>query len=356
MRRYGFDWLRVFVIFLLFPFHTARVFDAWETNYVKGAANGFSTWFVAAVSYWFMPLLFVIAGYSAYAALGKRTVREYTRERMRRLLVPLLFGIVIIAPPQGYMSRLAAGDSIGYFRFLGQYFTDFSDLSGYTGSFSPDHLWFILYLLVIGTALISPLLWLRRHADRLGRLAKPWLLLLGFIPVTIMLVLPDFGGQNMFYDAMLFFLGAAMATSEDFMDVLRRYRWPLLAGALVTSGAKFTIIAAGGWQDGYTLAGIGFALLNQLSAWLLILALMGIADAYLNRPSKALAYLSRASYPVYIVHQTLLIVIAYFVVQSTLSPTAQYLIIMAGTLAASLGIFELCRRFRPTRVVLGIKG
>jgi len=355
MRRYGFDWLRVFVIFLLFPFHTARVFDAWEPFYAKGVVNGFSTWFVSAVSYWFMPLLFVIAGYSAYTALGKRTVREYTRERLLRLLVPLLFGIVFIAPPQGYMARLAAGESIGYLRFLGAYFTDFSDLSGYTGSFSPDHLWFILYLFVIGTALISPLLWLRRHADRAARLARPWILLLGFLPVTLMLTLPDFGGQNMFYDAMLFFLGAVMATSESFVDILRRMRWPLLAGALLTASAKFILVATVGWQDGYTLAGIGFALLNQLSAWLMILALMGLADVYLNRPSKTLAYLSRASYPVYIVHQTVLVVIAYFVVKSSLAPTEQYLVIMLGTLIVSLGIFEVCRHFKATRIVLGIK-
>jgi glucans biosynthesis protein C len=355
-RRYGFDWLRVFVIALLFPFHTARVFDAWEPNYVKGAVNGFSTWFVASVSYWFMPLLFVIAGYSAYIALSKRTPKQYMKERVLRLLVPLLFGLVLIAPPQGYFARLEAGYTGGYLTFLGRYFFDFSDISGYTGAFSPDHLWFILYLFIISSALLPLLLLLRRHESRLAKLARPWILVLGFIPVTAMLTLPDFGGMNLFFYAMLFFLGAVLATSQGYIDILRRYRWPLLTGGLLAGGGMLALAATSGWLDGYSAIAIGFALLRELSAWLIILGLMGVSDTYLNKPSKALGYLSRASYPVYLVHQTLLIAIAYFALKTALLPAPLFLLIMLGTLAASLGVYEICRRFKATRVVLGIKG
>jgi|AGTN01.2.fsa_nt_gi Acyltransferase family. len=355
-RRYGFDWLRVFVIAMLFPFHTARVFDAWEPNYVKGAVNGFSTWFVASVGYWFMPLLFVVAGYSAYTALFRRTPKQYLKERALRLLVPLLLGLVLIAPPQGYFARLEAGYTGGYFAFLGGYFTDFSDLSGYTGGFSPDHLWFILYLFIISAALLPLLLFLRRRAGFFARLARPWILILGFIPVTAMLALPDFGGKNLFYYAMLFLLGAVLATSESFIGNLRRYRRPLLSGGLLAGGGMLALAATVGWQDGYTPAGIGFALLVQLSAWLIALGLMGVSDVYFNKPSGALSYLSRASYPVYLVHQTLLIGIAYFALKAPLAPAPLFLLIMLGTLAASLGVYEVCRRFGATRVALGIKG
>jgi len=58
---------------------------------------------------------------------------------------------------------------------------------------------------------------------------------------------------------------------------------------------------------------------------------------------------------VYLVHQTLLIVIAHFVVHTSLTPAPQFMIIMLGSLAASMACFELCRRFKTTRFLLGIK-
>ncbi len=355
MRRYGYDWLRVFVIFLLFPFHTARVYDVWEPNYVKGAVNGFSTWFVAGLGFWIMPLLFIIAGYSAYTALGKRTPKQYMKERWLRLLVPFLFGMVLIVPPQAYIARLELGYTGSFLQFLGVYVTDFSDLSGYTGGFTPAHLWFILYLFVISSALLPVLLSLRKRPEKLRWVAKPWAILLCVLPITLMEGLPDIGGKNPFYYAMLFLLGAVFATSGVFTDRLRRWRWPLLAGGVMSSAAYLLIAAGIGWPEGWNAAGIGFAILRNLSMWLLCLGAMGIADAYLNKPSTALSYLSRASYPVYLVHQTLLVVIAHFAVRFGVAAAPEYLIIMLGTLAASVACFEICRHFTVTRFVLGIK-
>lgn len=355
MRRYGFDWLRVFVIFLLFPFHTARVFDAWEPNYVKGAINGFSTWFVAALGFWIMPLLFIIAGYSAYTALAKRTAKQYLKERVLRLLIPFLFGLLLIVPPQAYIARLEMGNTGSCLQFLGTYFIDFSDLSGYTGGFTPAHLWFILYLFVISCALLPLLVSMRKRPEKLRWVSNPWVMLLCVFPITLMQALPDIGGKNPFYYGFLFLLGAIFATSDVFMDRLRRYKRLMLGGGLLAGTAYLVIAALYGWPEGWNAAGISYAILRNVAVWLLSLGVMGIADAYLNKPTKALSYLGRASYPVYLVHQTLLVVIAYFVVRSSLPAAPQYIIIMLGSLAASVACFEICRHFKATRSVLGIK-
>jgi peptidoglycan/LPS O-acetylase OafA/YrhL len=355
MRHYGFDWLRAAVIFLLFPFHTARVFDAWEPNYVKGAVDGFSTCFVASLGFWIMPLLFVIAGYSSYVALSKRTPKQYMKERFLRLMVPLLFGLILFVPPQGYMARLTGGFNEGYSQFLGEYFSNFSDLSGYTGYFTPAHLWFILYLFIISAVLLPLLMRMRRHPERLVWLSKPWTLLPCFILLTLMEALPDIGGKNIFYFGMLFLMGVVLATSPSFMDNLRRWRWSLLGGGVVASTAYILITAFFGWPVDWSPASIGFSFLRSLSVWLLTLGLLGVANAHLNKPSKALNYLSSASYPVYLVHQTVIVVIAYFVVRSNMDPAAQFIVIMSGALAASVACYALCRRFRPTRFILGIK-
>ncbi len=358
MRRHGFDWLRIGVIILLFPFHTARVFDAWEPNYVKDAANinGFCTWLIAALGYWLMPLLFFIAGYAAYQALRKRTPGQYVKERVSRLLVPFLAGLVLIVPPQGYLALTQQyGYTDDYFSFLGRYFTDFSDLSGYTGGFTPAHLWFILYLFVISLALLAPLVWMVRRPDKLKMLAKPWTMILAVVLVTLMEALPDIGGKNPFFFAMIFLLGAVFANSDAFIDVLRRRRFAFLAGAAAATGAVLTIEATVGWLEGYTAEGIGFALLRNLSVWLIILALTGLADQYLNRESKALGILNRASYPVYIFHQTVLIAAAYFIVMLDVYWVVKYVAIVLATMALSWGGYEVSRRLRVTRFLIGIK-
>jgi surface polysaccharide O-acyltransferase-like enzyme len=353
MRRYGLDWLRIFVVFLLFPFHTARVFDGWEPNYIKDVQNGFSTWFDISVGYWFMALLFVIAGYSAYSALQKRTVKEYSSERVKRLLIPFLFGLVLIVPIQGYVAVLQKGLFTGsYIEYLGRFFTDFSDLSGYFGSFTPAHLWFILFLYTISMCLLPLLI---RLKNKESKISDGWLLIPAFVVMSICEAVPSIGGKNIVFDAMLFLYGFLIARSKTAMDTIRRFRFVMLAGALVISPLYLILAYNLSWPSDYSLLSIGIALLRNLSVWLIILAALGLADAYLNKPSKALAYMNRASFPIYVLHQSVMMVIAYFVAATDLSPAVKFLAIMLGTLSACAVLYEAFRRIPLIRFMMGIK-
>ncbi|HWR22793.1 MAG TPA: acyltransferase family protein [Feifaniaceae bacterium] len=230
-RNFGLDWLRTGCILMLFPFHTARIFDKWEPNYIKDAVNAFSSWFVLLSSYWLMPLMFCIAGISAYYALKKRAPGEYVKERVLRLAVPFLFGVVFIVPIQGYLARVQQyGYTGGYLNFLPSYFTDFSDLTGYTGGFTPE-----------------------------------------------------------------------------------------------------------------------------LAAWLMILTLLGLSQAYCNKPGKALAHCAGASFPVYILHHSVMMAVGFFVVPLPLPLFAKFLLIAVVSLLFSLAGYELLRRFRVTRFLFGMK-
>ncbi len=354
MRRYGIDWLRIFIVFLLFPFHTARVFDFWEPNYIKDVPNAFSSWLIVAIGFWFMALLFVIAGYSTFHALQKRTAGEYAKERVLRLFVPFLFGLVLIVPVQGYVASLQhEGFTGSYLQFLGGYFTDFRDISGYTGSFTPAHLWFILFLFVISLCLL-PLL-IRLRAPKTERTMRPWLLVLAFLPMTVAEALPDIGGKNPFFFALLFLFGFLIARADCIMESIRRMRFVTLTAALILTPGYLMLVNALGWPDGINLISGAVALLRNLCVWLIILALMGLADTYLNKPAPALNYLNRASFPVYVLHQSVMMVVAYFVVATGFSPAVKFLAIMIGTLALSLLFYELFRHIAPMRFILGIK-
>jgi len=355
MRNYGIDWLRIFVVFLLFPFHTARVFDWWEMNYIMDIPNAFSSWFIACVGFWFMALLFVIAGFSTFQALQKRSSGDYVKERVKRLLFPFLIGLVLIVPVQGYVASLQhEGFSGSYLQFLGGYFTDFRDISGYTGSFTPAHLWFILYLFVISLCLL-PLLKKLRTPKTESKL-KPWMLFFAFFPMTISEALPDIGGKNPFFYALLFLFGFLIARTDAIMDFIRRTRFVTLGAALVLTPVYFLVASALGWPGDIDLVSALVAFLRNFCVWLIILALMGLADTYLNKPSRVLTYLNRASFPVYLLHQSVMMVIAYFVVATALSAGMKFLTIMLATLLASLLIYELFRHTAPTRFILGIKG
>src|SRR5688572_16851021 len=88
-----------------------------------------------------IPLLFFISGAGTYLALGKRTPRQFAGERFKRLFIPLVFGMLVIVPPQIYFERINLFN--GYFDF---YKTVFQFKPYPEGSLSWHHLWFILYL------------------------------------------------------------------------------------------------------------------------------------------------------------------------------------------------------------------
>ena len=110
-RRYDLDWLRVLAVLLLIYFHTAKIFDYpafdyfdWhiKNNQVSARITVF-TWFVHQ---WQMPLFFLLSGAGTWYSLLLRTPNKYLMERVKRLLIPLVFGTLVLVPPQVYLERL----------------------------------------------------------------------------------------------------------------------------------------------------------------------------------------------------------------------------------------------------------
>jgi uncharacterized membrane protein len=107
-RRYDIDTLRIFAVFLLIYFHSAMIFNMWPVFHLKDNELSLeAAIFVSFLNLWHMPLFFFLAGMSTFYALDFRSGRLYTRERIKRLLIPLIFGILIVVPPQVYYERLS---------------------------------------------------------------------------------------------------------------------------------------------------------------------------------------------------------------------------------------------------------
>ena len=167
-RQYYIDWLRAGAMFLLVFFHSGRLFneDPWH---LKNAieSEGIHI-FIRVLDVWQMPVFFLLAGTAAWFSLGRRSAWQFTRERLSRILVPLIFGMLIIVPPQVYLERIFDGDFVGSFfawyphTFEGTY----SNESAASRNLSWHHLWFLAYLFVFSLLLLP----LFRYLDSLVKI------------------------------------------------------------------------------------------------------------------------------------------------------------------------------------------
>lgn len=363
-RRSDLDWLRSTAVLLLIPFHAARFFDVWEPFYVKDAQSSMGlSYLVALMGPWHMPLLFFIAGSSTWFALGGRGPAQYLGERLRRLFVPFVFGTLVIVPPQAYLARLREpGYAASYLGFLGEYFRDWHDLSGYFGSFTPGHLWFILFLFVIACAALPLAVACRGEAGRrrLARLAgwaeRPGAILVLAVPLAAMKLLPEVGGKNPFFFGLLFVYGCIFMSDPAWQTAVEAHRRAALALAAVSSAG---LIAVWGSRPPWASAGAGdmlVGLLETVNGWSWVIALVGLAHRHLNFPHPVLGYANEAAYPFYILHQTVIVVVGWFVVRWPVGVAMKWATICVVGGGATLAAYEvLLRRSRIMRFLFGMR-
>jgi glucans biosynthesis protein C len=364
LRRYDIDWLRVLVIFLLIPYHSARIFDFWRPFYIKNPIPSPAlSWFVAFADPWGMPLLFLLAGSATWFALRKRTGGQYAVDRLKRLLVPLIFGALVIVPPQGYFAMLDRGlDPGSYIQYLSQYFSRLSyELTGYDGGFTPAHLWFIFFLLVYSLLGLPIFLllrgkrgsrWIAGFADLFE---KPGMLYILVIPLFLCEALPQLGDYNVCLFFLFFIYGFLLVADSRLDGAIVRHTWVSLLLGIPCMVVVLAIQRSGVIYADFTLPSIGLALLRNLNTWLWVLALMGLARRYLSFGNSLLAYAGQASYPVYILHQTVIVMVGYAIVHTALTVASKYLLIVLLSGAATLIIYEIfVRRTRITRFLFGL--
>lgn len=361
------DWLRVLAVLLLFPFHTLRVFNAGEPFYVKSpflsAAVDPVLWFI---DFWHMPLLFLLAGASTYFALTRRTSWQYLGERITRLLVPLLFGWLVLIPPQTWTG---ARFNSGYTGSLVGYYTsgDFLvwNIQGggdYYGGFGLGQLWFIMYLFFIAIMALPLLLALRsrrgaRSTSALSRfLGHPasWPVVGVFLMLAEALPSP-IDRKSYFYFMALFVLGYLVMSEEAFVDTAERWRWP----ALIV-GASVLLARMAGWrtfdaQPDPSLLRAAFTTAVLTAVWMMIVALIGFGRRLLDRPSRPLAYLAEGSYALYILHQTVIVLLAFYLIRLPGPWAVQWVALLAATVLVTFALYELVRQVNPLRFLFGMK-
>lgn len=353
------------------PFHSARLFNVDKPNvaepfYVKSEALSWPlSHFIQFVEPWHMPLLFVVAGAASWFALGFRTGGQYATERFKRLLIPLVFGVLVVIPPQGFMARMSKfGYEESYVRFWPDFFSDWSDIEGYKGTFTPAHLWFILYLFVFSIVGLALLLYLRRGSGSrfLSRVAglcrHPVVIFLFAVPLLAAEYLGGDVEPNPFRYFLFFVIGYTVVADKRFEEAINRHKGTAVVLGIMAAVTLNTVWALDvDFAGDYTPQAIGVRLLYQLDRWLWIIAILGYGRRFLSVSNRLLGYANEAAYPFYILHQTVIVVIGFYVLKWGIGVPAAYTLVLLLSLLATLGLYDLIvRRVRVLRFLFGMKG
>lgn len=359
-RKYYIDNLRSLCILLLFPFHTAMIFvDFGENWYLHSSMSRVATYFNMITYPWWMTGLFVLAGMSSVYALRHRTGKQYIVERLKKLFIPFLFALILIVPVQTYIADIYYNGYTGnYFQHYIEFFK-FTDLSGYDGHFTPGHTWFILYLFLISLITLPILLWYKKKDKKIdgSRWTVPKLLPLLFV-IAIAEPILDIGGKSIGEFMACFLLGYFILSEEQVQERLCKNAIPLaivwIVLAMIRCGFYHMCIAGMVTWPMQVQEFFGELVYRSFS-WIGILAMLGLGKRFLEFVTPFTRKCAAGSFPVYLLHQSVIVIIGYVVVRNITVPVAQYIIIAIASLVVSVGIYVVCKHFKATRFILGIK-
>jgi len=370
MRVYFIDWLRIFAVLMLVPFHTGMIFVSWDFHIKNAESSGPLTDFNSFIHMWHMPLLFFLSGAGAWFALGFRTAPQYIAERTRRLFIPLIFGILVIVPPQTYFERLHKMQFQG--SFLAFYPHIFNGVYP-NGNFTWNHLWFLAYLFVFSMIALPILARARSERSRQviasaavffaprGRMllpALPLMLIQAALRVRwsgVQNLVDDWA--NFFFYITVFAYGFLLCSHESFAETIARQR-RLFLGLGLAYIIFEKILDWTGMEPvwGYNPWNMTCLALGALNTWCWVLAFIGFGKAWLNRTNAFLRYATESALPFYILHQTVIIAVGFYVIQFSWSISAKFLTIQLATLAlVPLLLDLLVKRVNGLRFCFGMK-
>jgi surface polysaccharide O-acyltransferase-like enzyme len=302
-------------------------------------------------------MLFIISGAATYLALGFRSAGGYIRERFLRLLIPLIFGILTFVPFTTYIQHsnvLSLQEGyIGFFRL------DFDHLDGMNGTFTPAHLWFILYLFVFSLIGLPLFLALRSEKGKgaikaLGTMMQaPLSLIVWVIPLTLAAATGILGDMNPLYYFLIFLYGFVLTSDARFQQSIDKITWVALAYGVFA--AAINVMAPIRSYAEWTVQWMALGLIYHLGRWMLTLAALGLGHRFLNQTNHVLRYASEAAMPFYLLHMTFSVLTGYFVIKFNMPVAIKYPLIVLAATGLTLIAYGLVRRWNVTRWLFGMR-
>jgi peptidoglycan/LPS O-acetylase OafA/YrhL len=381
-RRYDLDWIRVGAFFLLILYHTGMFYVPWEWHVKTPRVVEGLMPFMLLTNPWRLTLLFLVSGAATRFMADKTSVGKLTGARVARLLPPLLFAMFVIVPPQSYyeiVEYMAShpGSGLSVDNFWVRYVTASGQWCGADGECltTPtwNHMWFVAYLLVYSLILALMLLLAPRLGSNLqgglerclkgaGLLVWP----IAFLAVTRIFLMPRFeithdlveDWYNHAVSFSAFILGFGLAKSEALRSRFVGVRWTALGLALVcwAAWASYVWVYRADDANPPEVLRLVMRCVYSIDQWCAIVAILGFGAKHLTMGGPALRYLTLGVFPFYLVHQTLIVVMAYHLAKLGLPQALEGTILVAATFAGCFATYEIVRRIPGLRILFGLKG
>ncbi len=369
-RHYGMDWLRIGAFALLIFYHIGMVFVPWGFHIKTAQPMDWVEIPMLATNPWRLTLLFVVSGYASRALWSKSaSIRAFLGNRSARLLIPLVFGMAVIVPPQTWVELVGKyGYDQSYLWFLGH---DYFRFGTFHGIIMPtwNHLWFVAYLWVY-TLTLALMMFVpgtdRMQAafDRLfGGARAVW------VPVVFLLITQfwlfhreddthdlfgDWLAHLQYFPAFLF--GFGLAGSRAAKTGLARW-WAASAAVAIGCYAVMAGLLAAYPDFSFPTHGVTvvFRLAREIDTWAAIAALIGVAERFLNRDHRWRATLAEATFPFYIIHQTVIVLVEFWVKPLGIGAAGEFAILVPATIAGCWAFYLVGRDIDPLRPLIGLK-
>ncbi len=375
-RLYFLDWIRIFAFFVLIFYHTGMYYVSWDWHVKSPHASDAIEPLMMLSSPWRLGLLFMISGVASAHMLGKIRIGAFLGQRSWKLLVPLVFGMLVIVPPQSYFEVV---EKVGYQGSYGEFMQLY--ISGYHGFcrghdclIMPtwNHLWFVAYLWIY-TLVLGALAWiagrrLQRWSDKVGNLLTGWKIVV--LPLAVLsairfaladsypanhAVVGDWFNHALY--GFLFLLGVMLAHQARFWQRVEDIRWSTLGLSLAGWAvlvAYFSIPEALAASPEVHAWRPVVKVIYSMCQWTPILTVCGFGHRHLRNDSASRRYLTQAVFPVYILHQTLIVTMAHWLKPVKLAAPVEGMVLIFLTFTISFGAFQIIRRISLLRPLFGL--
>jgi glucan biosynthesis protein C len=372
-RHYGMDWLRIGAFGLLILYHIGMFFVPWGWHVKTAEPIEWLRVPMLATNAWRLELLFLVSGFASAALLATPGgLGKFVRSRTARLVVPLVFAAVLIIPPQPWIElQFKHGYAGSYWHF---WTADYFRFGALDGIILPtwQHLWFVVYLWVY-TLMLALLLavisakaraWLAAGVDRmLGGV------LVLIVPLALALLntflswpgaepthalVDDWHAHRVYF--LVFLFGVFLFGAERAWAGIRRW-WKVAGIMAIIAYAAVALIQSlwiAEYHPGFDMRP-WFAVARNVQAWGAIVALIGIADRFWNRDHPWRATLTEAVFPFYIIHQTIIVVLGWYLLPFHLPAAVEFALLVAATVAGCWIFYDAGRRIGWLRPLIGLR-
>lgn len=371
-RHYGMDWLRIGAFALLILYHIGMYFVPWGWHVKTPQPMDWVQIPMMATNSWRLPLLFLVSGYASAALFAKLGgPGAFLRSRAARLLIPLAFGMIVVIPVQPWIELVTQhGYAASFAHFWAHDYFRFGTLEGIVLP-TWQHLWFVVYLFVYTLLAVLLLLLVpeaarARIADGAARLLGGWGIVILPLAVwmAILFAFPGYrethalfdDGPNHLHYLVPFFTGWLLRVRPVLFLAVARC-WRTAAGLAVVAYATVAWAIWASPGEGPPPVGVvtWFMAVRLVQGWAAIVALVGIADRFWNRDHARRPMLAEAVFPFYIIHQTVIVLVGYWLLLGGVGPAASFPILVAATVAGCWAFYLGGRRIGWLRPLIGLQ-